>query len=92
MRPVHEGILSFHSAQVFVFTGLSDKTSVSDSRDGTLKLLDLCTEKCIKNFIGDSGPVYGIEKVIDGRFIICDRYQIENLTARLWGLGSGVCV
>ena len=76
MRPVHEGILSFHSAQVFVFTGLSDKTSVSDSRDGTLKLWVIYTSKCMNTFIGGYSPVYGISKFNDGIFIICAKDKI----------------
>ena len=73
---MHEGIASCKYSQVNIFTGLSDKFFVSDSRDGTLTLLGVCTEKCIKTFIGNYGSMYGIEKVNGGRFITCDRYQI----------------
>ena len=92
MRPVHEGIISCHYAQVNVLIALSDDTFVSASRDGTLKLWDIRTAMCIKTFIGHSGPVYGIAKINDGRFISCAGDQMEKPTARLWDLDSGVCL
>ena len=44
MIPVHEGSLSCHCNKVDVLVVLSDNNFVSDSKGGTLKLWDICTE------------------------------------------------
>ena len=92
MIPVHEGSLSCHCNKVDVLVVLSDNNFVSDSKGGTLKLWDICTEFFLKKFTDNYGPVYGIAKVNYGIFVIFDRYQIKKPTDIFWDLGNGVCL
>ena len=69
---------------------MSGNTFVSSSRYGKLKFLGIVTSKCMKEIIGNSGPVFGIANINDGIFISCARNQIENSTSRIWDLVSCV--
>jgi WD40 repeat protein len=74
---------------VSVCLSADSRFALSGSVDGTLKLWEVATEKCLRTFAGHTNTVYSVWLGADSRFALSG---CGNGTLKLWEVATGKCL
>ncbi|MBS1988026.1 WD40 repeat domain-containing protein [Candidatus Dependentiae bacterium] len=85
---VHVSTLEGHTGWVNCIKQLNDGRLTSGSRDKTIKVWDLNTNRCFVTLEGHAGSVKCIKQLNDGRLVSCSC----DRTIKLWDLNTNRCV
>jgi WD40 repeat protein len=79
-----------HTHEVMTVSLSADgKLALSGSRDGTMKLWQTATGKCICTFEGHKKPIESVSLSADGQYAVS---ASKDITIKLWDTATGLCL